>query len=119
MWTEEDGKPDTMTDDFGGDGGEGGFVGDVTAIFKKYGLYIGAGVGALVIVVLGVVGVKKLLGGRGGGGTKNYGRNAAPHAPRRASKRPVGNVNFGAAASKGTTKHHGLAPVYGKEFQMV
>jgi len=115
-WTESDGKPPGIGDE---DKKEDGNI-------MKLLIYIGGGVGALLVVGLLVVVAIKVKGSmRGGGGVpKKHGKNlyggSAPRAgaapARRQSKKPSG-VNFGAAASKGV-KHHGKAPAYGN-FQMV
>lgn len=109
----------------GGDGGDGGF--DVVGFLEDYGLYIGGGVGGLIVICALYCLVRKFCPGGGGqkanAHSKMYRGSAAPGAKRRSSaKQYGGSVNFGAAAGKATaksgTKRYGAPPV-SKNFQLV
>ncbi|GMH92511.1 hypothetical protein TrST_g7240 [Triparma strigata] len=121
-----DERPGSGDDD---DDNGGGF--NIEKFIKDYGIMIGAGVGGLLVLVAVVMLFAKLRSGGGGGRAhkKMHGvgltqrRSSAKPAQRRSSaKKYGGNVNFGAAASKGVgkaAKHYGGKPSYGKGVQLV
>ncbi|GMH68510.1 hypothetical protein TL16_g04950 [Triparma laevis f. inornata] len=110
------------------DDNSGGF--DINKFIEEYGIMVAAGVGGLLVLVVAFMLFAKLRSGGGGRkaphkkmhGVGLSGGGGRPAQRRSSAKKYGGNVNFGAAASKGVgkAKHYGgPAPTYGKGVQLV